>query len=356
MEKDHLTRHHKAQRQAQQVCNLWQGSYLQSLWLLLLLLFPLLAPAGQTLRVAVISDLNGDYGSTSYDATVDGAISRIIAVQPDLVISTGDMVAGQRRPHLTRAEVEQMWQAFHRHISDPLQAAGIPLVVTPGNHDASAYHGFDLERTIYGEQWLPRRPEVRFLDSTGYPFYYAFALGDVLFMSLDATVVGKLPESRIAWLQQLLEQHGPAYQRRVVFSHLPLWPFARGREREFVGDPQLQALLEEADVELYLSGHHHTFYPGVSGGIALVGQACLGAGPRRLIGTENRSARSFTLLEFSKEDIRVDAYEAPDFLTPVDWSSLPEHIRSTVAELLRADLVKGLAVKPGEGTTRQASH
>ena len=323
---------------------------------MLLALLPLSAGAGQTLRVAVISDLNGSYGSTRYEAAVDDAMSRIIALKPDLVISAGDMVAGQRRPHLTRAEVERMWQALHRHISDPLQAARIPLVVTPGNHDASAYHGFELERTIYGEQWLPRRPEVRFLDSTGYPFYYAFALGDVLFISLDATVVGHLPELRMAWLRQLLEKHGAAYQRRVVFSHLPLWPFARGREREFIGDPELQALLEEAAVEIYLSGHHHTFYPGVSGKVTFVSQACLGAGPRRLIGTNNRSARSFTLLEFSAEDIRVDAYEAPDFQNPVDWSSLPERIRSPAAELLRADLAQGVAVKPGTSATHQASH
>ena len=346
-----MTRHYKAQLQTQQVRHLWQGNYLLSIWILLL--FPLLAPAGQTLRVTVISDLNGDYGSTRYEATVDGAVSRIIALQPDLVISTGDMVAGQRRPHLTRAEVEQMWQAFHRHISDPLQAAGIPLVVTPGNHDASAYQGFDLERTIYREQWLPRRPGVQFLDASGYPFYYAFALEDVLFISLDATVVGKLPESRMAWLRQLLEKHGAAYERRVVFSHLPLWPFTRGREREFIGDPKLQALLEDTDVELYLSGHHHAFYPGVSGGITFVSQACLGAGPRRLIGTHNRSARSFTLLEFTPESIQVAAYEAPDFQTPIDWSSLPEQIRTPVAELLRADLAQGVAVRPGVTATRQ---
>jgi hypothetical protein len=325
-------------------------------WLVLLVLFPLLAPAGQSLLVAVISDLNGDYGSTGYEATVDGAISRIVALQPDLVISTGDMVAGQRRPHLTRSEVEHMWESFHTHVSDPLQAAGIPLAVTPGNHDASAYSGFDRERAIYREQWLPRQPKLQFLDDAGYPFHYAFALGDVLFISLDATVVGKLPESRMAWLQQLLEKHGAAYRRRVVFSHLPLWPVAREREREFIGDPKLQALLEKAAVELYLSGHHHAFYPGVSGGIAFVSQACLGAGPRRLIGTNNRSARSFTLLEFSAEDIRVDAYEAPDFQNPVDWSSLPERIRSPAAELLRADLAQGVAVKPGTSATRQASH
>jgi len=333
-----------------------QGNHRPPAWLLLLLLVPLLASAGQPLRVAVISDLNGDYGTTRYEATVDGAISRIIVLQPDLVISTGDMVAGQRRPHLSRTEVEQMWKAFHTHVSEPLQAAGIPLVVTPGNHDASAYDGFDLERTIFGEQWLPRRPGIRFLDDTGYPFQYAFSFGDILFISLDATTVGRLPETEMTWLRQLLATHGPDYQRRVVFSHLPLWPFARGREREFIGDPMLQALLEKAGVELYLSGHHHAFYPGVSGGVTFVGQACLGAGPRRLIGTENRSPRSFTLLEFPAESIQVTAFEAPHFRSQVEWSLLPEHIHSSAAELLRADLAQGVAIRPGTTVTRPLSH
>jgi hypothetical protein len=324
-----------------------------SAWLLPLALFPLLG-AAQTLRVAVISDLNGAYGSTDYATQVDHALSRIVALKPDLVISTGDMVAGQRRPHLTRGEVDRMWQAFHAYVSEPLQAAGIPLVVTPGNHDASAYDGFALERTIYAEQWLQRRPAVQFLDAAGYPYYYAFSLGDILFISLDATVVGHLPEQQMAWLRQLLARHGSQHRRRVVFSHLPLWPLARGREREYIGDPRLQSLLEQAGVELYLSGHHHAFYPGVSGTTAFVGQACLGAGPRPLLGTEQRSARSFTLLEFTPEGIQVGAYQAPGFRTLVDWSTLPERIQSPAFQLLRADLARGAAVRPARTGAHQA--
>jgi len=137
---------------------------------------------------------------------------------------------------------------------------------------------------------------------------------------------------------------------------LPLWPFARGHERQFIGDPVLQALLQEAGVVPYLSGYHHTFYPGDNGGITLVSQACLGAGPRRLIGTEQRSARSFTLLEFPAEGIQVTAYEAPQFQRPVDWSLLPERIHSSAAELLRADLAQGVNVRPGTTATRPVSH
>ena len=57
----------------------------------------------EPLRVAVISDLNGSYGSTAYAKEVARAVERIIDLRPDLVISTGDMVAGQRRPHLSRS-------------------------------------------------------------------------------------------------------------------------------------------------------------------------------------------------------------------------------------------------------------
>ena len=295
--------------------------------------------AAEPLRVAVISDLNGSYGSTRYQASVDGAVARILALKPDLVISTGDMIAGQRRPHLSRAEVERMWSAFHAHVSEPLAAAGIPLAVTPGNHDASAYRGFELERRIHAEQWGARKPALRFVDDTHYPFYYAFAAGGLLFVSLDATTVGQLPRAQMDWLGDLLREQGGKYEQRIVFSHVPLWPVAQRRERDFIGDPALERLLQETDVQLYLSGHHHAFYPGHKDGVHYVSQSCLGAGPRKLIGTAGRSPRSFTLIEIDDGRLRIAALQSPDFTRPIDWGSLPERLRSDAAELIRADLV-----------------
>ena len=315
-------------------------SLLATLCLLVLASLPLPAPGAEALRIAVISDLNGSYGSTRYGTAVDDAVKRILELEPDLVISTGDMVAGQRRPHLSRAELERMWAAFHHHVSDPLAAAGIPLAVTPGNHDGSAYHGFELERRVYAEQWLPRKPALEFVDDSHYPFYYAFAAGDVLLISVDATTVGHLPPRQMDWLQEVLEKHGSGYEKRVAFSHVPLWPFARGRESEYIGDPALERLLKDADVDLYLSGHHHAFYPGHKDGINLVSQSCLGAGPRRLVGTEHKSPRSFTLIDLTPGDTLIAAFRAPGFREPIDWNSLPRHIRSPAATLIRADRVK----------------
>ena len=310
------------------------------LWLALLLLAAAGRAAAGPLRVAVISDLNGGYGSTEYESTVDGAVQRILELKPDLVISTGDMVAGQRKPHLTRSQVEAMWRSFHARVSDPLAQAGIPVAVTPGNHDGSAYHGFELERQMYGEQWSARRPAVTFIDATHYPYHYAFTAGDALFVSLDATTLGGLPPEQMAWLEDLLARHGGKYQKRIVFSHVPLWPFTQGREREFIGDPALEQLLKDAKVDLYLSGHHHAFYPGHKDGIHLVGQSCVGAGPRRLIGSAARSPRAITLIEIDGAKLRLAALQEPDFTQPIDWRTLPERIRSKAAELIRADLAK----------------
>jgi 3',5'-cyclic AMP phosphodiesterase CpdA len=296
------------------------------------------APAA--LRVVVISDLNESYGSVRYSTAVSHAVKRITEVRPDLVISTGDMVAGQRlAPPMKRAELEAMWTAFHEAVSDPLGRAGVPFAVTPGNHDASTGTRFAIDRTVYREQWLPRRPALDFVDASGYPFNYAFAVGPVLFVSLDATYVGHLAAREKRWLANLLEQHGPRFRYRVVFSHIPLWPFSVGRETEYLGDDELERILQQHRVDLHLSGHHHAYYPGEKDGVRYIGQACLGAAPRPLLGTGQPSEHAITVIEFpSQGRISVEGYRGPDFTQRIDRRTLPERVTSKRATLLRDDL------------------
>jgi len=297
-------------------------------------------PAAAALRVAVISDLNGSYGSTRYEPAVGLAVRRLIELRPDLIISTGDMVAGQRlHPPLAAPAVAAMWASFHATVSDPIATAGIPFAVTPGNHDASAYDAFTLEREAYRDQWLRRRPHVGFLDDQHYPFRYAFEVGDTLFVSLDVTRVGALDAEQKRWLGSLLHRLAGRHRHRIVFSHLPLYPFAQGRETEVTADHELERLLRDHDVELYLSGHHHAFYPGYHEGIRFVSQGCLGAGPRALIGDSARSRRAVTLVEIPDSGpVEVRALEAPDFVREIDRSTLPRRILSRYGTLLRDDL------------------
>lgn len=302
----------------------------------------------ETTRVVVISDLNGSYGSVRYDPRVSRAVEKIVALEPDLVISTGDMVAGQRRPHLSEAEVRAMWDAFHAVVSDPLARAGIPLAVTPGNHDASAYRGFERERRIYAETWRDRRPDVGFVDAEDYPFFYAFDLGAARFVSLDATTVGALDAAQMERLARAIEGAGPA---RIVFSHLPLWPFAQGRETEVIGDPALEHLFQELDIDLHLSGHHHAFYPGAAGGIGLISQACLGSGPRRLIGDEARSAQAITVLDIDQTgEIAAWALIGPQFDTPLAIDDLPDTLATPHRLIDRLDRVAlpGVSWRPAQ--------
>ena len=315
------------------------------------------------LRVVVISDLNGSYGNTHYEPAVASAVQRIVEIGPGLVISTGDMVAGQRRhPPLAQPAVDAMWASFHAAVSDPLQSAGIPFAVTPGNHDASAYETFAPERRIYRDQWLARRPDVRFVDDARYPFQYAFAVGPALFVSLDVTRVGEIGADQRRWLDELLAREAPRFRHRVVFSHLPVYPFTHGRETEVSADHALEEILRRHGVELYLSGHHHAFYPGYHQGIRYVSQACVGAGPRALIGQAARSRRAITLLEIPDQGpIAVRALAAPDFQREIDRSTLPDRIVSRYGTLVRDDLAAPAGPSPHDrssatGTPQGTQH
>lgn len=310
--------------------------------LALLILAANYVAAGEV-RIVVISDLNGSYGSTEYNADVHRAVEATIALSPDLVLSTGDMVAGQRRPHLSETEIRAMWRAFHAAVTEPLDAAGIPIAVTPGNHDGSAYPGFEMEREIYREEWLARRPNLKFVAADNYPFFYGFDIGPARIVSLDATRIGRLDETQMQALATVFNGAGPA---RIVFSHLPLWPFAVERETEIIGDPALESLLEELDIDLHLSGHHHVFYPGYLDRFAVVSQSELGGGARRLLGSNSRSPRSITLLEVAPNGaIRISAFSAPDFITPVDARKLPEKLITSERDIRRLDTVDTDAIE-----------
>jgi 3',5'-cyclic AMP phosphodiesterase CpdA len=291
-------------------------------------------------RVVVLSDFNGSYGSTAYDQSVDVAVRRTIALRPDLVISTGDMVAGQRvQTLLARDQLVAMWDAFHRHVTTPLLQAGLPLAVTPGNHDGSSGARFALEREVYRAQWLQRRPALDFVAAGGYPFDYAFRLGANLFVAIDATFVGPLSPTQRAWVERVLHEGGRDAAQRVVFSHVPLWPFAHGRERDYLGDRQLESVLQREHVGVYLSGHHHAYYPGFKDGVRYVSQGCLGAAPRALIGQKSPHERTITVLDLQADGVaRIEAYGGAAFDRPVSRESLPREVRSSVATLLRDDL------------------
>jgi hypothetical protein len=289
--------------------------------------------APTALRVAVLSDLNGGYGARTYGAAVHAAVDRLVEAHPDLVLSTGDMVAGQRGG----LDYDGMWTSFHAAVSDRLAADGIPFAVTPGNHDASGYPSFTHERSIYVAEWERRRPDVALVDDSHYPLRYSFTAGPAFFVSLDATTIGPLAPEQMEWLD---EQLGAAPQPvKIVFGHVPLHPFTEGRAGETIGDPALEAMLARHGVALFVSGHHHAYYPGRRGALRLVSTACLGGGPRPLLGTHARSERSLLTFEVRADGIHeLDAWAGEAFDRPIDRATLPEHVGVGARRIERDDL------------------
>jgi len=289
-----------------------------------------------TLRIAVISDLNDSYGSTSYSGAVRSAVTAITGpIRPDLVLVTGDMVAGQR----AGLDYAAMWAGWHRTVTDPIRAAGIPVAVTPGNHDASGYAQFAAERAVFVSQWSPpsRVPAVTFVDRSRYPLRYSFTFRGAFFLSLDATTVGPLSSEQRAWADaQLAASAAPV---KIAFGHLSLHPVTVGRETEVLADAELEAIFQRRGLTAYVSGHQHGYYPGARGGLRLVSMACLGAGPRALIGTSAPSPQSLVTIEVRDGRVTsLEALAAPEFTRAIARSTLPAELRYGAQRVVRDDL------------------
>lgn len=282
---------------------------------------PDLPPAPDTIRIAVISDVNGSYGSTTYLPTVHAAIQDIIRRKANIVISPGDLVAGQK-PGLDYAD---MWRAFHFNIADVFFDNDIEFVWAPGNHDASAYPGFEQEREAYRLAWEARRPKAELLPGSHYPFYYAVIIRDILIVSLDITRPFSVDAAQLDWLETTLREHQNV-RASLVMGHLPLEPARYAQFWEVAGEPRLLKILKKEKATFYISGHHHVFYAGHDEELRTIFCPALGANPRAF--TRDDSARGgYVMIELPPEGpATVRALVAPDYTHMIDLKSLPERL------------------------------
>ncbi len=298
---------------------------------MILLVFSILASAGfaashsetPVQRIAVISDLNGAYGSTRYSPDVKAAVERLIELKPSVVLATGDLVAGQKAGLDYRA----MWKSFHDSVTRPLREAEIPLAVTVGNHDGSGYPKFIEERRIFEDEWKTYLPALKYSDIERYPFFYSFETEGLVFIALDTTRVGPLSNADLEWLEGEFRKHG-SQKTLILFAHVPMFHFADIPAGESYFDLRLMNLIQRYGVKLYFTGHHHSFYPGYFQKTHFVSQSCLGSGPTRLNGSDQTSPKSFTVVDFYSDHFEIYALKAPLYLEKVDLRSMPEAIPS----------------------------
>lgn len=308
------------------------------------------APPRQTLRLAVISDLNSAYGSTTYEPEVSKAIQLLPFWQPDLVICSGDMVAGQS-PKLSKQQIKAMWAAFDQQVAKPLRDAKVPYGFTLGNHDASSAldrkknYLFQQERDLAAAYWNnpAHAPGLDFIDRQQFPFYYSFKYKNVFFLVWDGSS-SHIPAEKLAWIETTLA--GPEAQNaemRIVLGHLPLYSVAVGRNKPgevMENADQLRAMLEKYRVHTYISGHQHAYYPGHRGQLQLLHTGLLGSGPRRLLNSELPPWKTLTILDINFQNPDLTTYTTYNIKTLdlIEYGQLPRWIIGHNGIVLRRDI------------------
>ena len=296
------------------------------------------SPSGDGLRLGLISDLNSSYGSTSYIPSVHQGLEHLLALHPALVVCAGDMVAGQKRG-LTATQLERMWDGFARDVLKPLRRQGVPFLPAIGNHDGAP--GFAADRTAAARFWQARRQGLglQFVDSSGFPFHYSVLQDNVFWLVWDASS-SRIPPEQLTWArQQLASPKARSARLRLVVGHLPLFGLSEGRDRPGEVLQQaaaVQALLEQGQVQAYISGHQHAWFPARSGNLDLIQLGALGSGPRRLINSTLPARQSFTTLDvdWSTGTLRETSYSATSG-QPLTWNSLPAQLKGHRGVLAR---------------------
>ncbi len=309
----------------------------------------LVNPPRGDVRFVVISDLNSVYGSTDYDPEVDKGIQLIPFWQPDMVLCSGDMVAGQD-PTLTEERLQAMWAAFDDHVAAPLRRMKLPYGFTIGNHDASSALGvtggflFQRERNVAKNYWLEptHDPGVQFIDKYEFPFYFTFEYKDIFFLTWDGSS-NHIPDDKLAWVESVLSSEtAQKAKMRILLGHLPLYAVAIGRDEAaevMENTEKLRAMLEKYNVHTYISGHHHSYYPAHKGKLQLLHMGILGSGPRPLVdGTPPR--KSITVLDVKFDTQELTTYTTYDMVTlkPIAFNELPRLLTGHNGMVLRRDV------------------
>jgi hypothetical protein len=301
-------------------------------------------------RIAVVSDLNSDFGSVTYEYQVDSIMQRIPRIfKPNMVVCGGDMVAGQSKT-LTAPQLDAMWAAFDKKIATPLRNANIPFAFTVGNHDGA--DGYPLERDRTQNYWKTpgKYPGMHPIDIVNYPFYFSYMDkedGDIFYVTWDANS-SIISSAELEWTkQQFASPAAKKAKYRFLIGHMPLYGIAQERDSpgNVLPEPDnLRKWMEELDVHTYISGHQHAYYPGKRGKLELLNTGAAGSGPRRWLSIDKAPVNTMTLMDifYAENKIVYTTYDIKNMdaeaMELFDDKQLPEIINGFQGFVVRRDV------------------
>lgn len=296
------------------------------------------------LKILLISDLNASYGSLTYSEDVPAVLNEIDQIKPDIILCAGDMVAGQKAS-LTEQNIKEMWQSFKTVVFNPIKEKNIPFGFTFGNHDASP--NFLRDREIANQFWNNEKSSTNltFVDSEHYPFYFSYLKNNVFFISWDASGAKIKPEL-YAWMKEQTSLSVAKKARmRILLGHLPLYAIvaAKNKPGEVNSNPDSAlAFFKAHQIDMYISGHQHAYYPATKNGVQLLNSGCIGDGPRPILGHRELAQKAYTIIDIPVR--RPLAFTQKTFKPvtneEITIQSLPDSVIGFNGTIYRKDLKK----------------
>lgn len=225
----------------------------------------------------------GDGKVTEYcDEITEAFLSEVIAFHPEALILTGDIsFNGARASHETLAEKLAK-----------TEAAGIPVLVLPGNHDmyrmAYSYIGDTAEQveTVSEEAFREIYAAFGFdeaISSDDDSLSYVAQINDkTRVMMLDANTPHDfcgLSEKTLSWVDEQLSEAAEAEQAVLVACHQNLFQHSMFNTGYVLNNSEkLQAILNKHGVPLFLSGHMHIQHIQTEGELTEIATSALTMG------------------------------------------------------------------------------
>lgn len=186
------------------------------------------------LQFAIVSDIWGG----NRPGVFEDAIDKLELLQPQFVISVGDLIDGQTYDSIL---VDKQWNEFNKKV----RSLSMPFFYVPGNHDI-------------GNAWMEKEWKRRF----GHTYYY-FVHKNVLFLCVNTQDGGKsgIDEEQIEYFKKAIAEN-PQVRWTFIFMHRPVW-FSKNDKEE--GYEKIEAILKGRNYTLF-SGHYHTYLKVIKNG------------------------------------------------------------------------------------------
>ncbi len=201
-------------------------------------------------RFAVYGDSRSDH------AIHKNIVSRLVDEEPQLILTTGDVVEGLFSPE---ASWKKQWRTYDEIIKG-FKNKNIWVFPSVGNHD------------IFADRWATDQYEQRvsklFEHGTDppvrpgrTPFFYAFDKGNVRFISINSLRTSKLEPGKpqYEWLESELRDARAAGKFIIPYFHIAV--FSIGKHGSKVSlQKHLHPLFLKHGVKLVFQGHDHNYY------------------------------------------------------------------------------------------------